>query len=868
MSPAAPLLLLLAANGTSLLDCVCSRIGRGPKRISYGEKVVQRTYCQYIDSYPLYETCETLEPPSTVVPAVARLVPRSWSRGQPPPAEGDPRPAGTEGKGEGEGCDGALAAVRRLRNTTASELTRCLDSRIAADCIRACSLQGLNHTAWNVGTLTTDHLRRTVLSQLLHAVRRITKVMIIRDVLTGRLPWKLRDTNKTELLTEMKVYQEHASNYWREKAQLFSLGVKHISRLFVPLAFEHLDTHPNDQRLHRWIENMGRVADMLHTRLRGWVQDVQSISEQIANYKVEEDQKRPGRYIVRKPLLNHGLLFHHEVYLSFLDDFSAQCEEQQPKASQMFGLADAVYSFYREHWFKQGVYYSRRIPAHISIVDEEWRLEDKSSATLSVDTGCMQLLADALDHPTCPLEDLPPETIQQRQQCREQLWDDMVQRSPHIPITSYLAYTQRANVNLCLLAWMAVNSLGICQDVPFSVVQSVHDARCYFDSPDDQSCQQSNATYAICSVSRAILLLKCRDFSSSTPPELCVVKFYTNGSYTTTDNATWADTNYKWYGKPTERTLRYKDTLNSATLKYKDFKIDGLKPLEMSFIGLNIIFRILTAGVYVYLPQLRNLPGMIFLSFQITGIVQILCSEIVYRVAGVPDLSTMVLIDSALTLLSCIWLNSFCYQMYACIRHLRLPNDLLPAEARKVFCRQVLCVLITWTIVCTASIVMESTSKYFLLHSRIVYLTGISLSIIFNLVCLGLIGYMHLRTKKSMRKLSISSNTKFGSKKQLIYLSVKTVFLSGIGIIIRIAFHQVQDIAQIVYFVHIATMMQGPLLFVLFICNETALPVLKYRVLACWNPEIVSLGQELCSSAERNLAKRRNEEPLAAESSL
>ncbi|XP_049798397.1 uncharacterized protein LOC126232132 [Schistocerca nitens] len=104
------------------------------------------------------------------------------------------------------------------------------------------------------------------------------------------------------------------------------------------------------------------------------------------------------------------------------------------------------------------------------LADEEWQLEDRSHDTLSVDTDCVQLLVNALDHPRCPLEDLPQETVKQRERCREQLWDDVVQRSPHIPVTSYLAYTQRINVNLCLLAWMAVNSYSICQDVPFSMV--------------------------------------------------------------------------------------------------------------------------------------------------------------------------------------------------------------------------------------------------------------------------------------------------------------------------------------------------------------------------------------------------------------
>ncbi|XP_046984136.1 uncharacterized protein LOC124554113 [Schistocerca americana] len=606
------------------------------------------------------------------------------------------------------------------------------------------------------------------------------------------------------------------------------------------------------------MKDVNRVKDMLHTKVTGLVHDAQCVSKQVEHYELEEDKDRPGRLIVRRPLLSERLLPYQPWNLSSHDDFSALCEERQPEAPEMFSLADTLYAYYRFNWYTVAVYVDMLYEDDFKTVDEEWQLEDRSSATLSVDTDCVQLLASALDHPTCPLEDLPPETIQQRLQCREQLWDDVVQRSPHIPVTSYLAYTQRINVNLCLLAWMAVNSYSICQGVPFSMIQSVRDARCYFDSPDDQSCLESNATDAICSVSRAILLLKCRDFSSTTASDNCII-YYPFTQLLSSSSIL----NPKLTEETPHRTNRLKNNL-----KYKDFKIDSLKPLEISFILVNIIFRFSTAGVYMYLPQLRNLPGKILLSFQITCIIQILCSEVVYRMAGFPDLPTAVLVDSALTLLSCIWLNSFCYQMYACVRHLRLPNDLLPAEVSKLFRRQVLYVLIPWSIVCVAAVALEKTSKYYLIHSRVLVLVGICLSVAFDLVCFGLVGYMYLRNRYSMRQLKIVDNNKFASKKQCIFMSVKAVIVTGIGVTVRIGFHQAQGIAQFVYYVHLVTMLQGPVLFVCFVCNGTTLPILKNRILAWFNPTNIPAGGHLCSAAERNLARRNNEQSLVAESSL
>ncbi|XP_047100952.1 uncharacterized protein LOC124719802 [Schistocerca piceifrons] len=616
-------------------------------------------------------TCDTLEQPSAAVSAAQRLAARIWDSGlTPPPA------AGAE---EGGVCAGALAQLRRLTNGESSELVKELDCRSPEVCIDSCSIPRLNDMDWSMTVLQTDDLRHHVVSQSWHAVRRTARAVFAREKCEDhhRPDFNRRDLNKTELQAQAAVFRERLSSYWRDLAQLLSLMATHASQLLVPLAFESMGNHTSDQQLHGWIKDVERVKDMLHTKLTGMLHDTQHVIKQVEHYEMEEDKNRTGHLIIRRPLLSERLLRYQPWNLSFDDDFSALCKERQPEASQMFSLAATLYAVYRAYWYTAAEYIDSFDEDDFKTVDEEWQLEDRSHETLSVDTDCVQLLANALDHPTCPLEDLPPETKNLRERCREQLWDDMVQRWPHVPVTSYLAYTQRADVSLCLLAWMAVNSYGICQDVPFSMIQSVHDARCYFDSPGDQLCLQSSTTDAICSVSRAILLLKCRDFSSFKASDNCTLFYYPFQLIP----VRYAKSSRILDQKLTEETLNYKNSLNNANLRYKDFKIDSLKPLEISFILINIIFRFSTAGVYMYLPQLRNLPGKIFLSFQITCITQILCSEVVYRMAGVPDLPTAVLIDSALTLLSCIWLNSFCYHMYACVRHLRLPNHLLPAES-------------------------------------------------------------------------------------------------------------------------------------------------------------------------------------------
>ncbi|XP_047104815.1 uncharacterized protein LOC124743683 [Schistocerca piceifrons] len=322
---------------------------------------------------------------------------------------------------------------------------------------------------WNVTTLQADDLRHHILSQSVHAVRRITRAMVSRVKCEWWRYFQFEWRNIPELQAQAAVFRERFSSYLRDFAQLLSHGAAHFSQLLVPLAFKSMGNHASDQQLHGWIKDMERVKEMLRTKLTGWVQDLQFSSKQAEHYEVEEDKDGPGNLTIRRPLLSERLLRYQPWSLSFDDDFSALCKERQPEASQMFSLADELYAFHRFYWYHAADYIDS---SYGKIVDEEWQLEDRSHDTLSVDTDCVQLLVNALDHPTCPLEDLPLEAVKQRERCREQLWDDVVQRWPHIPVTSYLAYTQRANVNLCLLAWMAVNSYGICQDVPFTQRQA------------------------------------------------------------------------------------------------------------------------------------------------------------------------------------------------------------------------------------------------------------------------------------------------------------------------------------------------------------------------------------------------------------
>ncbi|XP_049939100.1 uncharacterized protein LOC126413243 [Schistocerca serialis cubense] len=337
MHPAVALLGLLLANDTALLDCVCSRINdafelSGLEPLSSGEQVMHRRFCSEGWSFTVAEDCRGLEPPPAWLAAVGRLLPQDWLRGPPPPAGGG-------------GCGGALEGLRRLTVDEPFEFATALSCRIAADCVHACPVHGLEDIEWNVGTLKTDDLRNSIQSQLLHAVRRITRAGHARHTCYMGLKFPVQRFNKTE-------YLKQYSDYWRDSVELVSLRVRHLSKLFVPLAFEQMVNHTTDQQLHRWIKDMERVKDMLVMKFMGLVQDVHYVREHITNYEIEEDKNKRGKYTLRRPLLSDRLLYYEEQFLTFREDFGDLCEGQQPEASQMFGFADTLYSLYRHDWLR------------------------------------------------------------------------------------------------------------------------------------------------------------------------------------------------------------------------------------------------------------------------------------------------------------------------------------------------------------------------------------------------------------------------------------------------------------------------------------------------------------------------------------
>ncbi|XP_049796095.1 uncharacterized protein LOC126212727 [Schistocerca nitens] len=134
---AASPLALLASNGASVLDCVCSHVGRRGRPRGEGERGV---FLQ-LSAQGSHWTLQDLDTPCIAVPVVARLAQSSWRHGPPWPAEGDKQPRDEEGRG------GAPVAVRGIIWTSGRGLSGGLACLVAADCTNPCSVHGCGRRA-------------------------------------------------------------------------------------------------------------------------------------------------------------------------------------------------------------------------------------------------------------------------------------------------------------------------------------------------------------------------------------------------------------------------------------------------------------------------------------------------------------------------------------------------------------------------------------------------------------------------------------------------------------------------------------------------------------------------------------------------
>ncbi|XP_049831463.1 uncharacterized protein LOC126272580 [Schistocerca gregaria] len=846
----APRLLLVALTTTpaaastaaTVLDCVCDRFfDRGMK---VKTNAMLDPYCLGVYSIVArtrYSCHGAMSDDAfrSSLPMLAQMVPRHNSSA-PVPSE------------ESDGCR-IVEGMRRMEADSAKDLL----CQVAPEVLDSEPDKWLEDVEWSKKLLHMSHQqRRHLLDELLAANVRLSKAITSNlecywwsgNAFTYNSSW-----TDAEIEASLRNVLRVLSISLHKHVQFLTRAVKNFHRIYTTLILQQKGKNMSEDQLTSLLKYVEKLWNQLHVRTSGWLEDFNDVIDELSNTLLKKRVRQTAwEFPIRYALMNDRLLDYHDRRMTFWEDFAEKCEKRIAGTPEALYLADAVHTYLVYKWFRKTRVFFQTCYYFIG-EDHEWQLEDLSDSRMSVDSSCVQFMVDLLERPGCPLEDTSEQTLRKREVCHLQLRRDLMYGLSYIPVTSYLAYTQRVNINICLLSWMVISSKTMCEDVPYRMIKSVREALCFFPHYEGKSCAPNKSLDIVCSVSRAVLSFKCKKFFSQTVHSTCSLQY----SYEWNRMEPTLDVSAGFVSHfYSERNVTSMEVLSNPTMKYRNFKIDHLQSLEVSLISVNIFFRCVTAGVYLYLPKLRNLPGKLLLCFQFTGITQILCSEVAYRMFGVPDLATTVQLDSSLTLLSCIWLNTFCYLVFSGVRHLRLPDDLDACEASRLFRVYVTYALSLWTVVSSTFVSLERVSEQYLFHSRALLLTAISLSVACNLMLFLIVAYTCFRTRQSMSKLSVTTN-KFGTRKQMLLLSVKTFLLSGLGIVARVGFHQAEGVARYVYCVHLATMLQGPAIFVLFVCNGSALPQLRHRLQRWWSPDIIIPGEDLCSSARRNVGKRR-----------
>ncbi|XP_049963381.1 uncharacterized protein LOC126484063 [Schistocerca serialis cubense] len=846
----ASLLLLVALSTTpaaastavTVLDCICDRFfDRGMKVKTNGMldpyclgvySIVARTRssCRGALSDDAFRSSLAM---------LAQMVPRHNSS-SPLPSE------------EGDRCR-IVEGMRRMEADSAKDLL----CQVAPEVLDSEPDKWLEDVEWGKKLLHMSHQqRRHLLDELLVTNVQLSKAITSNmecywwsgNALTYNSSW-----TDSDIEASFRNVLRVLSSSLHKHLQLLSRAMKNFHRIYTALILQQKGKNMSEHQLTSLLKYVEKLWNLLHVRTSGWLEDFNDVIDELSNTLLKKRvQETAWEFPIRYALTYDRLLDYHDRRTTFWEDFAEKCEKVIGGTPEVLQLADAVHTYLVYKWFRKTRVFFETCYYFVG-KDHEWQLEDLSDSRMSVDSSCVQFMVDLLDRPVCPLEDTSEQTLRKREACHLQLGRDLMYGLSYIPVTSYLAYTQRVNINICLLSWMVISSKSVCEDVPHRMIKSVREALCIFPHSEGKSCAANKSLDIVCSVSRAVFSFKCKKFFSQTVHSTCTLQY----SYEWNRMEPTLDVSsgflHQYYS---ERKVTLMEVLSIPTMKYRNFKIEHLQSLEVSLISVNIFFRCVTAGVYLYLPKLRNLPGKLLLCFQFTGIMQILCSEVAYRMFGVPDLATTVQLDSSLTLLSCIWLNTFCYLVFTGVRHLRLPDDLDACEASRLFRIYVTYALSLWTVVSSTFVSLERVSEQYLFHSRALLLTAISLSVACNLLLFLIVAYTCFRTRQSMTKLSVTTS-KFGTRKQMLLLSVKTFLLSGLGIVARVGFHQAEGVARYVYCVHLATMLQGPAIFVLFVCNGSALPQLRHRLQRWWSPDVIIPGEDLCSSARRNVGKLR-----------
>lgn len=244
----------------------------------------------------------------------------------------------------------------------------------------------------------------------------------------------------------------------------------------------------------------------------------------------------------------------------------------------------------------------------------------------------------------------------------------------------------------------------------------------------------------------------------------------------------------------------------------------GQSPLTLVFTSFDIVLRIITLVICLSFYELRNLPGKLFISYQITAIINIIFVKYIVAYCYIVDKSIAVYIDIYLDFACTCCLSAMSHFFYTSVKYLILPNDLSKDKQRKILCKYLLYSLAFPAIILGTCFYIDTNINSRIQYGQLVIMLICFFILLLNIVMFIINFHSYYDIKKSVR-YSRKGTTSISYYTDLLNFSIKTLVLSGAGIIIRITLAQIENFESILNYFYILSSTQGIVIFCMFSCS-------------------------------------------------
>lgn len=251
--------------------------------------------------------------------------------------------------------------------------------------------------------------------------------------------------------------------------------------------------------------------------------------------------------------------------------------------------------------------------------------------------------------------------------------------------------------------------------------------------------------------------------------------------------------------------------------------------LQIAFVVADVATRVASLVVYLSISELKNLPGKCFIAFQLTSLVNSLFVRYMLPECKVISLQVLVYLENFLTLSSSFWLNVFCTYLYHCFATMTLPNSLCARKVSKIFWKFFSYATLSpalFTLICmvtdfTNGAVGVGSSYSAYEYGKVAFFVANFAALLSNLVIYSVFVVKISRVRKEVEKVILRRNPDLQKKfTELLHFTTKVFVLSSAGFLARTLIYQMEDIERWINVVYLGSLLEGPLIFNMFVCNR------------------------------------------------